>query len=336
MKRRPAIVDHILRTLESLRSCCVVGHLRPDGDCVGSQLALALALEHQGKRVDCWNHDPLPARFDFLDPARRFTRPQRGKRFDAVIAVDCASLERLGDAARAIRPGIPLINIDHHASNTHYGTLNWISPQEPSAGELVYQLLNRARWPIDPAMADCLYTAISTDTGSFQYPSTLPTTLQAAAALLQHGAHLAQISEQVYHSFPLARVRLVRELYRRFRLHHDNRTATFILRRSDYQRTGADVADTDGLIDHLRSIGPVIVACVLEEAGPNLTRISLRSKNPNVDVNAIASQFGGGGHRAAAGARIAGNPLSVQRRVLQAIQRALAGSRQTTTSPVQP
>jgi len=322
VKRRSAIVDRVISALAPIRTCCVVGHVRPDGDCVGSQLALTLALEQQGKSVHCWNHDPLPSRFAFLDPEHRLTRPRRGKKFDCVIAVDCASRERLGDATGALRPGIPVINIDHHASNTQYGSLNWISQHEPSAGELIYQLLHHAKWPITPAIADCLYTAISTDTGSFQYPSTLPSTLQTAAVLLKNGAHLACISEHVYHSFPLARVRLVRELYRRFRLLHQNRIATFYLRRSDFRRTGADSADTDGLIDHLRGIQPVVVACLFEEAGPNATRISLRSKDPNLDVNAIAGQFGGGGHRAAAGARISGKPATVQRQVIHAIKQA--------------
>jgi phosphoesterase RecJ-like protein len=335
VKRRHAIVDRILTALAPIRSCCVVGHVRPDGDCVGSQLALTLALEHQRKLVHCWNHDSLPARFAFLDPERRLTRPRRGKKFDCVIAVDCASLERLGDAARAIRAGIPVLNIDHHASNTRYGTLNWVSQHQPSAGELVYQLLNQARWPLSPAIADCLYTAISTDTGSFQYPSTLPSTLQTAAELLKHGAHLARISEHVYHSFPLGRVCLVRELYRRFRLLHQSRIATFYLRRSDFQRAGADVADTDGLIDHLRSIEPVIVACLFEEAGPNLTRISLRSKDPSIDVNAIAAQFGGGGHRAAAGARIHGQAATVQRQVLSVIKQAITAGESSCRHPTQ-
>lgn len=334
MKGRRAIVDRILRALEPIRSVCVVGHVRPDGDCIGSQLALTLALEQQGKQVCCWNHDPLPAKFAFLDPNKRLTRPRRGKRFDCVIAVDCASLERLGDASMAWRPGSPLLNIDHHASNTQYGTLNWVSPQEPSAGELVVQLLRQARWPITPAIADCLYTAISTDTGSFQFSTTLPSTLRTAARLLESGAHLARISEQVYHSFPLGRFRLLGELYRRTRLHHHNRIATFALRRSDLRRTGADTADTEGLIDHLRCIAPVVVACLFEETSPGFTRVSLRSKDPAIDVNTIAAQFGGGGHRSAAGARLHSKLATAQRRVIEAVIKALTTpKRARRTSP---
>lgn len=323
MTRPRAILRDILQLIARCRSCCVVGHLRPDGDCVGSQLALTLALEQRGKSVHCWNHDPLPHKLAFLDPDRRLTRPHPGRTFDLVVAVDCASLERLGDARRALRPGTPLINIDHHASNTLYGQLNWITEDEPSTGELIYQLIRYAGWTITPAIADNLYTAISTDTGSFQYPSTRPSTLETAADLVKRGASLARISEEVYQSSPLPRVYLLRELYKRFRLAHHNRIATFYLRQSDYDRTGADRADTEGLIDHLRDIEPVVVACLFEEVSPQVTRISLRSKHPGLDVNAVAARFGGGGHRAAAGARIEGPPATVQRRVLAALKQAV-------------
>jgi phosphoesterase RecJ-like protein len=317
------ILDRILQTIAPLQRVCIVGHLRPDGDCIGSQFALALALKAQGKKVECWNQDPVPAKFSFLAPKGLMRQPRKTKPFDAVIAVDCASAQRLGTASQAILPNTPVINIDHHASNTQYGHLNWVSAHEPSTGELIHQLIQHANWPITPAIANNLYTAISTDTGSFQYPTTLPSTLKTAADLVQHGANLEIIAQEVYQSFPLARVELLREVYKRFQLHHENQTASFYLRQADYTRTGASTDDSEGLIDHLRCIQPVIVACLFEEAGRHLTRISLRSKDTRLDVNQIASQFGGGGHRAAAGARIAGPPKATQQAVLNAIQIAL-------------
>ncbi len=317
------ILDRILQTIAPLQRVCIVGHVRPDGDCIGSQFALALALKAQGKKVECWNQDPVPAKFSFLAPKGLMRQPRKTKPFDAVIAVDCASAQRLGTASQAILPNTPVINIDHHASNTQYGHLNWVSAHEPSTGELIHQLIQHANWPITPAIANNLYTAISTDTGSFQYPTTLPSTLKTAADLVQHGANLEIIAQEVYQSFPLARVELLREVYKRFQLHHENQTASFYLRQADYTRTGASTDDSEGLIDHLRCIQPVIVACLFEEAGRHLTRISLRSKDTRLDVNQIASQFGGGGHRAAAGARIAGPPKATQQAVLNAIQSAL-------------
>jgi phosphoesterase RecJ-like protein len=216
-----------------------------------------------------------------------------------------------------------LLNIDHHASNTRYGDLNWISDRQASTGELIYQLITAAKWPITPRIADCLFTAVSTDTGSFQYSSTRPSTFQTASHLVERGADLARVCHEVYQSYPLSRMQLLKRVYNRFRLTHNNQTAYFWLKKADYTTTGAKPADSEGLIDHIRAIDEVVVACVFEEMEPELTRVSLRSKSDAVDVNAVAGLFGGGGHRAAAGARVAGRPAGVQRRVLAAVRNAL-------------
>ena len=327
MTSRPKIIDRILEAIRASGSICVVGHIRPDGDCVGSQLGLTLALRAEGKQVSCWNEDPMPQKYRFLDRDGDFQMPARGLKFDCVIATDCASFERLGKIGPFIARRKPLINIDHHESNTRYGDLNWVSPRDPSTGELIYRLLKLARWPVTPRIADCLFTAISTDTGSFQYPSTRPGTFHVGGELVTHGADLAQICAEVYESFPLSRARLLKHIYSRFKLTHADRIAYFWLKKADLARTGAASSDTEGLIDHIRAIEPVIVACVFEELEPELTRLSLRSKREKVNVSDIAAQFGGGGHPAAAGARIPGNPLSVQRRVLSAIKKAINSSR---------
>lgn len=323
MKPHPPIIDRILDAIRAAKTICVVGHIRPDGDCVGSQLGLTLALQAEGKKVVCWNQDPMPQKYRFLDRDDIFQIPKRGLKFDCVIAADCASFERLGKIGPFIARRKPLINIDHHESNTRYGDLNWISPREPSTGELIFRLLKIARWPFTPRIADCLFTAVSTDTGSFQYPTTRPGTFHVGGELVTRGADLAKISGEVYESFPLSRARLLKHVYSRFKLAHNDRIAWFWLKKADLARTGAESNDTEGLIDHIRAIEPVIVACVFEEIDSELTRISLRSKSGNVNVNEIAAQFGGGGHPAAAGARIPGNPLSVQRRVIAAIKTAI-------------
>jgi len=327
MKPPPQIVTRILDEIRDLNNFCVVGHIRPDGDCIGSQLGLALALQNAGKNVRCWNEDAVPQKLRFLDTEKLFEKPHAGEKFDCVIATDCASFERLGKIGPFIARRKPLINIDHHESNTRYGDLNWVSPRDPSTGELIYRLLKIARWPVTPRIADCLFTAVSTDTGSFQYPSTRPGTFHVGGELVTHGANLAKICDEVYQSYPLSRARLLQHAYSRFRLTQNNRVAYLWLKKSDFARTGADSADSEGLIDHIRAIEPVIVACVFEEIEPELSRISLRSKSEKVNVNEIAAQFGGGGHPAAAGARIAGKPISVQRRVIGAIKKALNNAR---------
>ena len=323
MKNTPTIIERILEAIRTHHTFCVVGHIRPDGDCVGSQLGMALALKAEGKKVVCWNEDEMPPKYAFLDPDHLFQRPKAHQKFDCVIATDCASFERLGTVGACVADRKLLINIDHHASNTRYGDLNWVSAREPSTGELIFRLLKTAKWPITKRIADCLFTAVSTDTGSFQYPTTRPGTFHVSAELVTRGADLAKICDEVYQSYPLSRVRLLKHVYSHFRLTHQNHIAYFWLKKADFARAGCVGDDTEGLIDHIRAIEPVVVACVFEELEPELTRISLRSKSERVNVSEIAGQFGGGGHPAAAGARIPGKPLAVQRKVIAAIKKAL-------------
>jgi phosphoesterase RecJ-like protein len=318
------IIGRIIDALRPCRTVCVVGHVRPDGDCVGSQLGLTLALRNAGKKVRCWNEDRVPQKYEFLDPGGVFQKPRAGCAFDCVVATDAATFERLGKVAPRVARRKLLINIDHHQSNTRYGDLNWVSAREASTGELIFRLLRQAKWPITKPIADCLFTAVSTDTGSFQYPTTRPGTFRVAADLVRRGANLAKICDEVYQSYPLSRAKLLKHVYSHFHLLCQDRIAYFWLRQADFARTGADSSDSEGLIDHIRAIAPVVVACVFEELAPDLTRVSLRSKSEKVNVNGIALQFGGGGHAAAAGARIRGSPLSAQRRVLNAVKKALA------------
>ena len=326
MKPHAKIIDRIIEGIRASETFCIVGHIRPDGDCVGSQLGLTLALRNEGKKVACWNEDPIPEKYRFLDPDHVFQKPRRGLKFDCVIAVDAASFERFGKVGAAIADRKLFINIDHHESNTRYADINWVSAREPSTGELIFRLLKVAKWPITKPVADCLFTAVSTDTGSFQYATTRPGTYHVAGELVSRGADLAKICNEVYQSYPLSRTGLLRHIYKHFRLTHENQIAYVWLKKTDFARAGAESSETEGLIDHIRAIAPVVVACVFEEIEPELTRVSLRSKSDKVNVNEIAAQFGGGGHPAAAGARIPGKPLAVQRQVVAAIRRALNAS----------
>ena len=323
MKAHPKIIDRIVEAIGGHQTFCIVGHMRPDGDCVGSQLGLTLALENEGKKVWCWNQDTIPQKYRFLDPDKKIQPPKPGLKFDCVIATDAASFERLGAVGEHIQKRKLFINIDHHQSNTRYADINWVSQREPSCGELIFRLLKVANWPITKPIADLLFAAISTDTGSFQYSTTRPATFHAAAELVSRGANLAHICDEVYQSYPLSRAKLLKHVYSKFHLTHGDRIGYFWLKKRDFTRTGADTADSEGLIDHIRAVEPVIVAVTFEELEPDVTRISLRSKTDKVNVNEIAGQFGGGGHPAAAGARIKGTPLSAQRSVIAAVRRAI-------------
>ena len=143
MKKHPKIIDRIVEALAPHQRICVVGHVRPDGDCIGSQVGLALALRAEGKDVVCWNEDSVPKKLAFLDPERLVQKPKRGQAFDCVVATDAASFERLGKVGECIADRKLFINIDHHKSNTRYADLNWVSAREPSSGELIFRLLKR-------------------------------------------------------------------------------------------------------------------------------------------------------------------------------------------------
>jgi len=242
MKSYPKIIDRILDAIRASRTICVVGHIRPDGDCVGSQLGLTFSLRAEGKQVCCWNEDPMPLKYRFLDRDGDFQQPARGLKFDCVIAADCASFERLGAVGPCIARRKLFINIDHHESNTRYGDLNWVSAREPSTGELIFRLLKVANWPITKPIANCLFTAVSTDTGSFQYSSTRPGTYHVAGELVSRGADLAKICDEVYQSFPLSRMRLVKHLYSHFHLTHHDQIAYVWLKKRDFARSGASRA----------------------------------------------------------------------------------------------
>jgi bifunctional oligoribonuclease and PAP phosphatase NrnA len=315
--------NQILDEIGKHDTFCIVSHIRPDGDCIGSQVGLALALKSQGKKVVCWNQDEVPTKLQFMVPTGMVQKPEPGQSFDCVIATDCAALDRLGRTAEAIAERKVFINIDHHTGNTRYADLNWVNSRKPSTGELIFEMAQHASWNISPAIADCLYTAVSTDTGSFMYPTTTPATYQTAAELVEAGANLSRICSEVYQSYPLSRIRLLRMLFNNFKLTHDNQIAYFWLKKEHFTRSGASRADSEGLIDHLRDIEPVLLAVVFEEVEDGLVRISLRSKSKKLLVNKIAAEYGGGGHHASAGARIEGKPMSVQRRIIRACRAAV-------------
>src|ERR1035437_11086268 len=188
MKPHAKIIDRIIEALRQSQTVCVAGHVRPDGDCVGSQLGLTLALRNEGKKVVCWNEDRIPQKYQFLDRDGIIQKPRKGLKFDCVVATDAATLERLGSVGRHIASRKLFINIDHHESNSRYADLNWVSAREPSTGELIFRLLKIAKWPITKPIADSLFTAVSTDTGSFQYSNTRPGTYHVAGGPARAGA----------------------------------------------------------------------------------------------------------------------------------------------------
>ena len=298
----------------------VLSHVRPDGDALGSQLALALSLQVLGKEVTVWNEDGLLEKYDFLPGGARLTRPPpKPQDFDVVIALDTATQNRLGLATESIRHAKIWINIDHHQSNPGYGDMVYIDPNSPATGQILFELIQNQKLPMDPAIAENLFVAISTDTGSFQYPNTTARTFEIGAELVRGGVDVGRVSQLLYENYPRRRTELLRELLGTMRFEAKGQIACFSLSLSVATKLGVRPEDNEGLIDHLRAIRGVIVAVFFEELAEGKVRISMRSKNEEVDVSAICQKFGGGGHKLAAGARVRGTLAEVEQRLLEAI-----------------
>lgn len=298
----------------------VISHIRPDGDALGCTIAMGLCLRQLGKDVQLWNDDGCVERFHFLPGSDLVQRPpEEPQEFDAVIMLDTAVKERGGRSVRAVKQAGTWINLDHHVSNPRYADLNFIDAKSPATGQILFELCRAGNFPITPGMADSLYVAISTDTGSFQYPNTTARTYKIGAELVTMGAKVGDLTQKLYESHPRRRIELLKSMLNVLRFSSGDRVASFALPLSVVRELGTKPDDTEGLIDHIRSIEGVIVAAFFEEVDGGLVRVSLRSKDPRADVCQIATTFGGGGHTLAAGFRIRGTLEEVQERVLQTI-----------------
>lgn len=311
--------------ISQYKTFLVMSHQRPDGDAVGSSLATALALKQLGKAVEVWNEDPLPKKFDFL-PGSEFWRvapaaPQPDVSFDVVVSVDNANKKRLGRAIDHLQSAKLWINIDHHASNERFGDLDIVDPDSPATGEMLYRLFKDAGVKVTREMAISLFVAISTDTGSFMYSATTAQSFHIAADLVAQGLKVGDISKRIYESYPLGRFRLMQKFLANAGFRAGNRISYSWIRPDDYKQTGAMPEDSEGLIDMLRAIDTVVASVIFEQLEDGKIRLSLRSKDPHVDVNKVAQKFGGGGHPQAAGARTSGKPEEVQEKVLLELEK---------------
>jgi len=299
----------------------VLSHVRPDGDALGSQLALGLSLKRLGKDVRIWNEEGMLEKYSFLPSANLLTKPPADPEdVDVAIALDTAIQNRLGTALPAVRSAKVWINIDHHPSNPGYGDLVYINPKAPATGQILFELIRSEKLPIDAAIAENLYVAISTDTGSFQYPNTTARTFEMAAELVRAGVDVGRVSQLTYENYPRRRAELLRDLLGTMRFEANDRVASFSLSLATAKKLGVLPEDNEGLIDHLRAIHGIIVAVFFEELADGKVRVSMRSKNEKVNVCAICEKFGGGGHVLAAGARIPGTLAEVEKKVLEEVR----------------
>lgn len=305
----------------------VLSHHRPDGDAIGSSLAMADMLRLAGKEVEVVNGDPVPEPLAFLPGSKTVRQADQGAEpveVDLVLVLDSAGVDRVGDAAWGAFQGYRcVVNIDHHVSNTRFGDLNYIDARSPATGQIVFQMAREFGWTISPAARDNLFAAISTDTGSFRYPNTTADTYRIVADLVELGADVGGLSQALYESYPMRRINLLRELLKETESRFDGQVMLMKLRTPVIGRLGVQPGDTEGLIDMIRAVDSVIVAVFFEDLPSGKIRVSARSKRPSVDVGEICGAFGGGGHQLAAGARMAGPMDDAVERYLEKVKEKL-------------
>lgn len=319
------LLTAIEKTLRQNEHFLLISHVNPDGDTLGSMLALALALETMGKDVIRYSPGGVPDCYRFLPGAERVVRSLPDRLPPCAIAIDCGDLNRAGDFAERSTEAGTLINIDHHPSNSGFGRINWIDPLAAAVGMMLYTLFKRMGVELTRDLAVCLYTAVITDTGSFRYSNTSPKVHEVTAELLKTGICPHEIAEEVFEKKPLSAVRLLQEALQTLEISEQGDVAWLTVTDEMIRRTGVDRLETEGLINYPRSIKGVEVALLFTEQAEGV-KVGFRSKR-FVDVQKIARQFGGGGHVRAAGCLIRKSLGEVRNEVLNTVLAAVAEGR---------
>jgi phosphoesterase RecJ-like protein len=310
----------VLQEIQQRRRFLVTSHARPDGDAIGSTLALAHILRKMGKSAEIVLGDPVPLLYHPLPGSEDIVRStQVNGDYDAVIILECDSVQRT--RLHGLENQF-LINIDHHASSRPFANINWIDPSAVATAELIFRLAQVAQVKITPEIATCLYTAVLTDTGSFCYAPTNACTFELAKFLVEHGADPGKIAQSVYFSSPMSKMCLLGAALSR--LERDGEIAWMSVTRHDMERFGALDEDCEGLVNYALSIAGIEVAIFFREVAQERIRVSIRSKGA-VNVADIAQKFGGGGHECAGGFSTEGPVEEAARRVLAEL-RAKIGS----------
>jgi len=320
-----ASFDQIGEVLKSHQSFLLLSHIRPDADAIGSQLALGYSLMAMGKSVRFVNEDGLPENLEFLPGSQVIEYPPaEAIDVEVVIALDTADKPRLGkNALKAAANGKIWLNIDHHKSNPKYGDLNCIDSTSPATGQILYELITHLEMPLPDETRDSIYVAVSTDTGSFQYPSTTAKTYDMAADLIRRGLDVGTINSKTYDEQPYRRLELMRALLNTLERSDDGLVANWLMRDKVRADFNLQPEDSEGLIDIIRGIRGVQVAVFFEELPDGNIRVSMRSKDKSFDVCQVAQVFGGGGHALAAGIRMDGPIEDVKGKVLAEIRQRL-------------
>jgi phosphoesterase RecJ-like protein len=276
----------------------VVSHVRPDGDAVGSQLAMTFALRRLGKQVRAVSRDPAPAPMQALPGVAGIEIMERiDDAGDAVLVMECGDLRRTG--IEGLDRGF-VINIDHHPGNAMYGALNWLDLSAAACGEMAFDLVRALGVPLTPEIATHLYVAILTDTGSFRHSNITPRTFDICRQCVEAGVSAPSVARTIYDSGRLGRLKLLGSILNGMQIDRTGRIATIDVTEQQARDCGGTYEDTDDLVNMPLSVKEIVAVAFFKETGPGEWRVSLRSKGA-IDVNAVAKQYGGGGHKNASG-----------------------------------
>lgn len=303
----------IKNRIQNSSNIAILSHVAPDGDNIGSSLALYNTLKNMGANPVYILDDDIPKVYKFLKGAQNIHKPDIVHNFDLVFVLDCGDIERLGKSRMYINNQF-VINIDHHISNTYFGDINLIDANSSATGEIIYKLINKLHSAIDREIAECLYTAIVTDTGQFQYSNTTSKTHEIIAELIKNGVNPSYIYKNIYQSQPKEKIMLIKKALESLELYYNDMLSCITLSKQQILESGAKESDTENIINYGRDIDGVEVAVFLKEIDTKKIKVSLRS-NSAIDVCKIAMSFGGGGHIRASGCTIK-NTLEIAKQLV--------------------
>ncbi len=317
-------MDQIIQHIKDGQHILIASHAEPDGDSVGSLVALGLALAKLDKKITMYNPSPIPAVYRFLPGAGQIVRQiKSADTYDLALVLDCGDLVRIGESSAEVNKIPVLINIDHHVSNTGFGHIQCIDTTACATAEIVYRLINALEIPFDKAIATSIYTGILTDTGSFRFSNTNRAAFAISKVMTDAGVEPHNVAKRVFGTYSLGRIKLLNLALNSIEISDNGKLSMMTVTRSMLNTTETNTEDLDGMINYARRIEDVKVAALIHEikngAGKftNMNRyhVSLRSDS-SVDVAKIAGKFGGGGHSSAAGFQIESTLVALKTKII--------------------
>lgn len=334
LKERDALIQKIFSLIRKNKTFFLSGHQKPDGDTVASELAMASLLSRLHKSVEIYNQEAVPASLFFLPGVKKIKAAKKvDKNYDVAIIFECYDANRMGNIIDLKKQARAVINIDHHLKHSFFGDINFINPMASSNAEQLYYFFEKMGLPITQEEASCLYVGIMMDTGRFQYSNTNAETLRIASSLLQQGVEVHTLCEKIYGTHSFSALKLLGLSLSRMQMSCDGKIASIKITQEDFDKTNSTDDETEEIVNYGLHVPGALISILFREsvlkdesASPpvrnGMIKVSLRSRR-NVNVCRLAEQFGGGGHKYAAGCKVSGRIEKVSRAILSAAQKLL-------------